>query len=76
VQQHCSEAMQGTVYEWSAFFRTVPDNHCCHQNLYVLTSTEFTMCYEELLKISLVEVKCCYFHSVFHKIPLLKSWRK
>lgn len=35
--------------------------YCCHQNLDVLTSIEFNLCYKELLKIFLAGVKCCYF---------------
>jgi len=65
--------MQGRVDEWSPFFQIVPNDHCCHQNLDILTSTEFTLYYKELLKIFLAGMKCCHFHSVIHNIPLLKS---
>jgi hypothetical protein len=42
--------MRGRVYEQSPFFWIVPDVHCCHQTFDVPTSTEFTLCYAELIE--------------------------
>jgi hypothetical protein len=46
-------ARHGRVCEQSLFSRIVTDVHCCHQNFDVLNSTEFTLRYEELLKVVL-----------------------
>ena len=49
------------------FFRIAPDVHCCRQICDVLTDTEFTLFYEQRLKIFLAGLKCCQCHSVvFH----------
>ena len=38
--------------------------------------TELTLYYEDLLEIFLVGVKCCHYHSVIQKIPLLYAWKQ
>ena len=73
VQQHCFWAMHRTVYEQLPFWWTVFNVPSCNQNLDILTRTEFTLLYEELLKIFLARAKCCHFHILIKHVPLLKS---
>jgi hypothetical protein len=63
-------------YAWKSLWivAIIPDCtyvHCCHQTLDFLTSAEFTLCYEELLKIFLTGAKYCHFHSVAQKTTVL-----
>lgn len=41
-----------------------------------LKRTEFTLLYEEVLKVVWSGAKCCHFDSVVQKMALLKSWRQ
>lgn len=47
--------MHGKVYEHSSFFRVVPDILCHRRIRDVLTDTEFTLFYEQMLKMFWLE---------------------
>ena len=56
-----------------SFFRIVPDVHCCSWTLDLLTNTEFTLCYEELLKILLRNAVTCRVFSRIFNCEVLKT---
>ena len=61
-------------YAWKSLWTVVILPECARCSLLQLdarlTNTDFTLCYEELLKILLAREKCCHLHGIIQNIQL------